>query len=122
MYHPARRGGRSGGHDVRARLAGSELECGVLGREDVERTAGGDVDDRREGPVAEQSPAQTAASDMAGVVRAAEDKAVALVKGGGRALGGRVVAILRRERRLQIGGVVDGMRPGVGSEELSSAW
>jgi len=55
----------------------------------------GYVDNGREGPAAEQSGAHATAADATRIVDAAEDKAMALIEGGGCTFGLRVEAILR---------------------------
>ena len=52
------------------------------------------------------------------LIKAAEDKAVALVEQGIRALQSGMVAILRSKRRLQVRGIVDRVRPGVRREKF----
>ena len=52
------------------------------------------------------------------LIHAAEHEAMTLVEQRRGAIEAGVVAVLRRERGLQIGGIVNGMRPGVGSEEF----
>src|SRR5207245_6993296 len=52
---------------------------------------------------------------------AAGDPAVALIEAGVRALEVREAVILRLEQSLQVGGIVDRMRPGVARQEFEVA-
>ena len=76
---------------------------------------------RGERPIAEELAREAAAAELARLVDAAEDEAMALVEERGGTIGAREVAVLRSERGLQVGGIVNGVRPGVGREEFVMA-
>src|SRR5208282_5723005 len=103
---------------VRASGEGRKLEIVRVAGEDVERPSSADFDLRSERPIAEDFAHKAAAAEFARLVDAAEDEAMPLIEGRRGTIGVRDIAILRDERGLQVGGIVDGMRTGVGREEL----
>src|SRR5579864_7615018 len=96
---------------------GRQLEVVSVAGDDVEWPTGSNVEQRGDRPVTEDSTYK-AAAHLAGLVNAAEDKAVTLVEERGGTIEAGEEAVLRCERGLQIGGVVDGVRPRVGREEF----
>src|SRR6266403_3222762 len=97
---------------------GRQLEVVAIAGKDVERPPGAEFDQGGEGPVAEKLAGKTVAAKPACLVDAAEDEAMALVEGGSGTVRAREVTVLWGERGLQVGRIVDGVRPGVGGEEL----
>src|SRR5205085_8293615 len=78
---------------------------------------GAKLDNWRYGPIAEEL-APEALAHIAALIHATEDKPMALIKGGVGAFLFRMVVVLRREQRLKVSGIVNGMRPGIRREEL----
>src|SRR5438270_1396965 len=74
-------GGRAHRHRVRTVGGGAEIEVLVGCRDDIEGTARAELDDRGQGPVAEEM-APEARTGLFALVNAAEDEAMALVKRG----------------------------------------
>ena len=109
---------RSRGHSVRASGEGRQLEVVAIAGDDVERAAGTELDHGSERPIAEELASDAAAAQLARLIDAAEDEAMALIEGGRGTIGGRDIAVLRGERGLEVGGIVDGVRPSVGGEEF----
>src|SRR5439155_1418401 len=85
--------------------------------DDVEWPTGNGLDDWRHRPVTEEF-LQEAVTQIAALVDPAEHEAMALVEQRVGPLSVGIVVILRFEWRLQVGRVIDGMRPGVGSQKL----
>src|SRR5579864_1301433 len=94
-----------------------KLEIVLIASDDVEGPARGNLDDGSESPVIQQFSSE-AATEMAGLIHGTEYEAVTLIEQRRRTIHGWIVAILRCQRRLQVGGVVDGVRPRVGSQKL----
>jgi len=88
---------------------GRQLQIVSIARDDVERPAGGELDQGSKGPVAE-NPTGEIASAFAGLIDAAKYKAMALVKQRRGTVQSRKVAILWRERGLQVGRVINRVR------------
>src|ERR1700730_2841620 len=90
------------------------MEARVLAGDDVVGTAGRKFDDGSNGDAAEEMTREIiAATRSGGLEDGAGDPAVTLVVNRVGALEEREAAVLRLERGLQIGGVVNGMGPRV---------
>src|SRR5262249_11951873 len=74
-------------------------------------------DDGREGPVAEEF-SRKAVTEFSCLIDAAKNKAVALIEQRTGAVERGEITVLRSQRRLQVGRVVDGVRPGVRAEKF----
>ena len=112
--------GRSGARtNGRPRLRSAQIEARIRAGDDVERPAGRKLDDGRHGEVRDEMPPQIfTAVGSASLKNRAGDPAVPLVVIGIAALEEREAAVLRLESGLQVGGVVDGMRPSVTGEQF----
>src|SRR6202048_4545361 len=112
--------GRSGpAADRWTGLRSAEVEACVRAGDDVVWAAGGDFYDRRDSETAEETSREAvAALALRALEDGAGDPTMALVVHGIRALKEREAGVLRLERRLQVGGVVDRMRIGVTREQL----
>ena len=100
-------------------MRSAQIEAGVPAGDDVERPAGRKLDDGRNGNTAEQMIRETVSAVRSGGLKhGAGDPAVTLVINRVGALEEREAAVLRLKRRLQVAGVVDGMRPGVTGEKF----
>ena len=95
-----------------------QLEVVAIAGDDVEGPPGTEFDRGGERPIAEKLSREAAAAEFAGLVDAAEDKAVTLIKERRRTIEARYIAVLRGKSGLQIGGIVDGVRPGVGGQKF----
>ena len=107
--------GRSGATtQVGTSLGGAELEASVFARDDIERQAGGNLDERCEGPVAEETLHEGLSGGVGRTLEdAAGDPTMALVVDGVALFILREAAVLGLESGLKVGAVVDGVRPGV---------
>jgi hypothetical protein len=94
------------------------LEVHVVTRDDQERTSRRDRYDGRDGPIAEKFLGKTVSVKLSGLVDTTEYEAVAPVKQRVGALQLRIIAVLGRQRGLQVSRVVDRMRIGVGGQKL----
>src|SRR5450432_738282 len=113
-----RSGSRANG---RPRLRSAQIETRILASDDVEWPARGKLDDGRDGEVGQEMPPQIfAAVGSSSLKNGAGDPAVALVVVGIGALEERETAVLRLESGLQVGGVVDGMGPGIAGEQFQT--
>src|SRR6266404_2985671 len=97
---------------------GRQLEVVAIAGKDVKRPSGAEFDQGGEGPIAEDLARKAVAAEPARLVDAAEDETMTLIEGGGGTIRAREVAVLWGKRGLQVGRIVDGVRPGVGGEEL----
>src|SRR6266478_1771268 len=91
---------------------GRQLQVVAIAGKDVERPSGAEFDQRSDCPVAEKLAGKTVAAKPACLVDAAEDEAMALVEGGSGTVRAREIAVLWGKRGLQVGRIVDGVRPG----------
>lgn len=107
--------GSSGGDNIGPRSERGNLEIVLVASDDVEGPSGTEFDKGGECPIAEGPAGEAVATEFARLVDTAEDEVLALVEERRGAIETGIIAVLRSERRLQIGGVVDGMGPGVGS-------
>src|SRR5258708_35332879 len=97
---------------------GRQLQVVAIAGKDVKRPSGAEFDQRSDCPVAEKLAGKAVAAEPARLVDAAEDETMTLIEGGGGTIRAGEITVLRGERRLQVGGIVDGMRPSVRSQEL----
>ena len=95
------------------------IKIGVRADQDIERAAGAEFNDRRHGPIGSCSIEKSLAiAHATALVNAAQDKTVALIESRAGALMVWPEIILRLQQRLQISGVIDGVRPGIRGQEL----
>jgi len=105
--------------DGGTRLRSAEIEPSVFAGDDVVGSAGSQLDDGSEGEAAEETLCETITTfALRALEDGAGDPAMALVVYGVGTLEEGETGVLWLERRLQIGGIVDGMRIGVAGEEL----
>src|SRR5256885_800085 len=116
------RGSRAAARDDRRpRLRCAEVEPRVRAGDDVERPACGHFDNRRKSDTAERVlECSIAALGCSRLKDRAGYPAMPLVVHGIAALEKREAAVLRLEGRLQVGTIVDGVRPGVAREKLEA--
>src|ERR1700739_3656914 len=95
-----------------------KLQVVPISRDDVEWASGGDLQQRRPGPVTEYLAHKSAAPHSACLIYPAEHKAVALIEERSGTIHPRVITILRRQRRLQIRRVVNRVRVRVRGQEF----
>jgi hypothetical protein len=109
----------SGAANRWACLRSAEVEARVGAGDDVEWTAGSNLNDGRYSEAAEEASCETiAAFALRALEDGAGDPAMALIVDGIGALEEWEAGVLRLERRLQIGGVVDRMRIGVAGKQF----
>src|ERR1019366_7014956 len=103
--------GAASGIRVGVRPAGQrgQLKIVAVAGDDVEGTARRDIEQRGDGPVAEEFADKAVTADLPTLIYAAEHEALTLVEERSRAIIARVIAVLWRQRRLQVGGIVDGV-------------
>src|ERR1700730_16742696 len=95
------------------------MEAGALASDDVVGAAGRKLDDGSNGDAAEKLMCEIiAAAWSGGLEDGLSDPAMTLVVNRVGALKEREAAVLRLERGLQIGGVVNGMGPRVAGEKF----
>src|SRR5882762_3551175 len=102
-----------------AGLRGAEVEASICAGDYVVGPTGGNFNDGRHGEAAEETFCEAIATlALCALENGAGHPAMTLIIDGVGALEERETGILRLERRLQIGGIVDGMRVGVTGEHL----
>ena len=97
---------------------GRQLEVVVTARDDVEGPPGRDLNDGSEGPITEEFAAEAFSPELARLIDAAEDEAVALIEQRIGTIQSRVKTVLGSSGGLQIRRIVNRVRPGVGTEEF----
>src|SRR6266436_3232459 len=108
-------------NDRRTRLRRAEVEPRVRTGDDVKRPACGHFDNRRKSDAAEcVLKCSIAALGCSRLKDRARYPAMPLVVHGIGALEKWEAAVLRLEGRLQVGAIVDGVRPGVAREKLEA--
>src|SRR2546427_893042 len=114
-----RRGDSAGGDDRRAPGIRAEVEPEVSAGEHGKGPPGGDFNDWSDGEIGQELVPQAAGgARVRALEHGARDPAVALVEGGIAALEIGSTLLLGLEQRLQVGGVVNRMGPGIAGEEL----
>src|SRR5258708_37672745 len=108
----------SGGYDIGPPGEGRQLKVVPIASENVEWPAGTEFDQWCECPIAEDFAGESVAAESSSLVDAAEDETVTLIEGGGGTISAGEVTVLRGESGLQIGGIIDRVRPGIRSEEF----
>src|SRR5262249_32896538 len=100
-------------------LGGAEVEASVFTGDDVEWATGSDFDGGSKSEIADKI-FEEAVGRFGGwaLEDGGRNPAMALVVDGVGALEEWEAAVLRLERRLQVGAVIDRMRPGIAGEQL----
>src|SRR5437879_5311560 len=107
---------------IRADTLGTEQQAKILASDDVEGPARSNLDERSEREIAEEALGKRIAALVRGSLEdAAGDPAMALVVDGVGALQVTKAAVLRLEGGLEVGAVIDGVRPGVAGEQSKVA-